>query len=61
LNLILFVSKNSDIINLSNELLNKLNYASKLDQIEMKKTMNDYLKEYLDKLFNNKIDKSNFL
>ncbi|MFA5917773.1 MAG: hypothetical protein WC850_06080 [Candidatus Gracilibacteria bacterium] len=62
LNLLLSNSNNNEIITLSNELLNKLNYASKLDKSDMKQTMDDYLKEYLDKIFGTKtIDKSIFL
>jgi hypothetical protein len=62
LNLLLSNSSNNEIITLSNELLNKLNYASKLDKNDMKQTMDDYLKEYLDKIFGTKtIDKSIFL
>ncbi|NDK07824.1 hypothetical protein EOM39_01100 [Candidatus Gracilibacteria bacterium] len=59
---ILSIAKNNEIINLSNELLNKLNYASKLNEKEIKLLMDTYLKEYLDKIFNTKtIDKSIFL
>jgi len=61
LNLILSNAKNNEIIPLSKELLNKLNNSSKLNTEELKQIMDDYLKEYLDKIFNTKIDKSNFL